>query len=482
MPPTLALVLTLLFIAYLFRREFQQEYTPSLALSIPCIYLLILGSRSVTEWLNLGTPVSGVDIEEGSPLDRTVFLTLIVAGLVVLWKRRISWSQLFRDNITLTLFVLYCGISIVWSDFPFVAFKRWTKGFGDPIMMLIILTEREPIKAAQLLFKTCTYILIPLSVLFIKYYPHLGRGYSEWTGDAYYTGVTTHKNMLGFVLMVCGLFLVWRLFARWGGEGKPGKWIDDFGIPILLLGMVGWLFQMANSKTSLMGLIVGILVYFGLGLGNVRTRSGSYFIATILTFLIMQVTFDITGVLIEGAGRDSTLTGRKELWNVVLHMDPRPILGHGFESFWLGDRLNTIQHLWYWKPTQSHNGYIEMYLNLGWVGLLILAGVIVSCYAKIREMLTSSSEMTELVMFGRFGMAFLAAFLVYNYTEAAFKSLHFLFVIFLLFMIKYPELQQRIGQSFPAGFPRSVQAAPRVTAVGDLSLSPSAVPGSPRRS
>src|SRR2546422_2989137 len=191
MPPTVALVLTLLLIAYLFRREFRQEYTPSLALSIPCIYLLILGSRSVTEWVNLGTPISGGDIAEGSPLDRTVFLTLIVAGLVVLWKRRISWSQLFRNNITLTLFVLYCGISIVWSDFPFVAFKRWTKGFGDPIMMLIILTEREPIKAAQLLFKTCTYILIPLSVLFIKYYPHLGRGYSEWTGDAYYTGVTT---------------------------------------------------------------------------------------------------------------------------------------------------------------------------------------------------------------------------------------------------------------------------------------------------
>ena len=68
-----------------------------------------------------------------------------------------------------------------------------------------------------------------------------------------------------------------------------------------------------------------------------------------------------------------------------------------------------------------------MYLNLGWVGLLILTGVIVSCYANIREMLTSSSEMTERVMFGRFGMAFLAAFLAYNYTEAAFKSLHFLF-------------------------------------------------------
>jgi exopolysaccharide production protein ExoQ len=483
MPPTLALVLTLLFIAYLFRREFRQEYTPSLALSIPCIYLLILGSRSVTEWVNLGTPLSaGGDIEEGSPLDRTVFLSLIVAGLVVLLKRHISWSQVFRKNIWLTVFVFYCAVSILWSDFPFVAFKRWSKGFGDPIMMLIILTEGEPIKAAQFVFKTCTCVLIPLSVLFIKYYPTLGRSYSEWTGAASYTGVTTNKNLLGLLLMVSGLFLVWRISAKWRAGGMARKWVDDVGVPILLLCMVAWLFQMSDSKTSLIGLGLGILVYFGLGLRNVRAHVGSYLIAGILTFLLMQVSFDITGVLIQEAGRDSTLTGRTELWDVVLHMDPRPILGHGFESFWLGDRLKTLHSLWYWKPTQAHNGYIEMYLNLGWVGLLFLAGVIVSCYVKVREMLTSSSGMTERVLFGRFGMAFLAAFVVYNYTEAGFKSLNFLFVIFILFAIKYPEPQHRIAQSSPASLPIGARKVPTGTGIGDLSFSPSAAPESPRNS
>lgn len=482
MPPALALVLTLLFIAYLFRREFRQEYRPSLALSIPCIYLLILGSRSVTQWVNLGVPISGGDIEEGSPLDRTVFLTLIITGLVVLWNRRISWSKFFRNNIALTLFVLYCGISIVWSDFPFVAFKRWTKGFGDPIMVLIILTELEPMKAAQFVFKTCTYVLIPLSVLFIKYYPHLGRGFAEWTGEAWNTGVTTNKNMLGLVLMVSGLFLAWRLFARWEREGKPGKWIDDVGIPVFLLGMVGWLLLKADSKTSLVGLVLGILVYLGLGLKNVRAHVGSYLVVGILTFLLMQVSFDITGVLVEGTGRDSTLTGRTGLWDAVLHMDPRPMFGHGFESFWLGDRLRKLREMYYFGPTQAHNGYIEMYLNLGWVGLLFVAGVIVSCFVKLREMLTSDPRMTELILFGRFGMAFLMAFVVYNYTEAAIKSLHFLFVIFLLFMIKYPELQQSIVQSSPAGFPRDIEGTSRGTGVGDLSLSTSAMPGSPRRS
>ena len=482
MPPVLALALTLLFIAYLFRREFRQEYRPSLALSIPCIYLLILGSRSVSQWVSLGTPMSAGNIEDGSPLDRTVFLALIIAGLVVLWKRRISWSKFFRNNIALTLFVLYCGISVAWSDFPFVAFKRWTKGFGDPIMVLIILTELEPMKAAQFVFKACGYVLIPISVLFIKYYPQLGRGFSEWTGAGGNTGVTTNKNMFGFVLMVTGLFFVWRLLVKWGGEGKPGKWMDDIGIPLFFVGMIGWLLLNADSKTSLMGLLLGILVCVGLGLGNIRAHVGRYLIAGMFMFLFMQATFDITGVLIEGAGRESTLTGRTELWNVILHMDPKPIFGHGFESFWLGDRLKVLHEMYYFKPNQAHNGYIEMYLNLGWVGLLFLACVIVSAFVKVREMLTSGSWMTENVLFGRFGMAFLAAFVAYNYTEAAFKSLHFLFVIFLLFTIKYSELQHSIEQSSPYGFPRDVEGAPGVTDLGDLSLSPSDSPESPKRS
>jgi hypothetical protein len=71
-------------------------------------------------------------------------------------------------------------------------------------------------------------------------------------------------------------------------------------------------------------------------------------------------------------------------------------------------------------------------------------------------MLTSDPGMAELVRFGRFGMAFLAAFVIYNYTEAAFRSLHFLFVIFLLFTIKYHNLRQIISQPSPTSFPQDV--------------------------
>jgi exopolysaccharide production protein ExoQ len=470
MPPPLALALTLLFIAYLFGREFRQPYKPSLALWIPCIWLLILGSRAVSAWLNLGQPVpEDFHIEDGSPLDRIVFVLMMVAGLIVLVKRRIVWSQVFRNNVALTVFFVYCGLSIFWSDFPFVAFKRWTKGFGDPIMMLIILTEHEPIKAVERVIKTCAYMLIPLSVLFIKYYPDFGKAYDSWTGDAFYTGVATNKNLLGFVLMICGLFLVWRISARPRAGDKHQSWLDDIGIPIVLLGMIGWLFLMANSKTSLMGFILATVLFFLLGRQNVRKHFGFYVFAGVCMFVLLEASVSITNLLIQSAGRDSTLSGRTELWEVVLRTDPKPMFGHGFESFWLGDRLKVLQDMWDYKPTMAHNGYIELYLNLGWFGLFCLTGVIASCYMKLRETLTSSSEMTETVMFARFGMAFLAAFLAYNYTEAAFKSLHLLFAIFLLFTIKAPKPQKQAAEPYPFVLPKRAEKLSRATSVGNMS-------------
>lgn len=432
MPPTVALILTLLFIGFLFTRDHKGGYTPSLELLLPCIWVFIRGSRSVTEWLDLGTPPTGVDIVEGTPADRAVTFLLMSAGLVVLLRRPIAWASILKSNAFLILFLFYCAVSICWSDFPLVAFKRWVKLFGDPIMALIILTDRDPLRAVEIVFRSMANLLVPLSVLFIKYYPQLGRGYSEWTGTAWYTGVTTNKNLLGFVLMVSGLSLVWRLQKRWGDAVSKNK-VDTVVIPLVLLLMVAWLFSMANSKTSFIGFLIGVAVFFVLGLSPVRRNISVYLVIGVLLFVVLQSTMNITDLIITSAGRDATLTGRTELWEVVLKMQRHPILGFGFESFWLGDRLSALQDMWFFKPTQAHSGYIELYLNLGWIGWVFFSGVIFACFLKLRKLLMLRSDQSEWVCFGRLGMAYLFVYLVYNYTEAAFKSPHLLFLIFLLF-------------------------------------------------
>lgn len=432
MPPILAAALTFLFIGYLFYRDYRQGFVPSFALWIPCIWMIILGSRSFGEWLSLGAPVSGGggDVTEGSPIDRAVFFSLMLAGFIVLSRRKVTLTQMLSNNKALVVFFLYCGISILWSDFPFVTFKRWFKAFGDPIMVLIILTEPEPLRAAEIVLRVCTNFLVPLSVLWIKYFPHLGRVFGEW-GEMLYTGVTTNKNVLGFTLMVYGLFLVWRLYLRWGQ--RTSNWIDNAGIPLVLLGMVMWLFNITNSKTPLLSLGFAAFIFYVLGFKTTRRHFTAVVVVGILVFGSLQWFFDIKSSIAEGAGRDATFTGRTEVWAAVLDMQEHPILGYGFETFWLGDRLTTLQEMWYFRPTQSHNGYIEMYVNLGGVGLALFTAVVISYYWKTLRVILSRKE-EDWVVFARVGMAFLFAYLVYNYTEAAFKTPHFLYVIFLLFI------------------------------------------------
>ncbi|MFO0699168.1 MAG: O-antigen ligase family protein [Nitrospira sp.] len=453
MPPVLAVISTLLLIAFLFYWDYKDGRSPSPALAIPCIWIFIRGSRSLTEWFNLGTPPTGIDIVDGTPLDAAVTFLLMGIGFAILLRRRVSWVVLFRENWALVLFLFYCAISITWSDFPFVSFKRWFKYFADPIMVLIVLTDRDPLRAVETVSRTMVNLLVPLSILFIRYFPDLGRAYDDWTGTAVYTGVTTNKNLLGFVLMVCGLSLVWRLYKGWVTENRNKL---DSVIPLLLLGMVGWLFNMANSKTSLICFLIGVTFFFVLGLSGIRKNLLVYITIGMVAFIVLQTTVNLTGLIITSAGREETLTGRTELWAVLLSMQQHPILGFGFESFWLGARRQMLQEMWYFAPNQAHSGYIELYLNLGWVGCLFLGGVILSCYSKLSKLLTIGSHKDDWVVFGRLGMAYLLIYLLYNYTEAAFKSPHLLFVFFLLFAMT--DMSKRVAvKTLPAALPNKAQ-------------------------
>lgn len=443
MPPALALLLASLFSLYLLRRDSRQQPRPSGAVWIPCIWMMILGSRSVSQWLDLGAPFqSADDLLDGSPTDRMVYFGLIAAGGIVLWRRQIFWRELFRNNIWLSLFFLYCAVSILWSEFPFVALKRWTKGLGDPMMALILLSDRDPAKAVETVIKRCAYVLVPLSVVFIKYYPHLGRSYSEWTGAAYYTGVTTNKNLLGYLLFVFGLFFICALCRKSAMDREAGRRANVI-IALLFLLMIGWLFWMADSKTALIGVIAGSLIVLGLRFAGVRKHFGRYVVVGILVCATLQLSFDMTESLVASAGRDTTLTGRTELWESVLGMRVNAWFGAGFESFWLGTRLKTLWAEYYFRPNQAHNGYIEVYLNLGYVGLCFLGGVLWAGYKTIQKRLILSAVPERVgagdVAFATFGMAYLTAYVLYNMTDGAFKALNFLFVMFLVIAIEYPK-------------------------------------------
>src|SRR5271154_585926 len=78
--------------------------------------------------------------EDGNPLDRSFDLVLIVLAIAVLMSRSFKWSNFLRRNMVLTAYVSFALLSILWSDFPFVAFKRWFRDLGNYLMILVVLS------------------------------------------------------------------------------------------------------------------------------------------------------------------------------------------------------------------------------------------------------------------------------------------------------------------------------------------------------
>src|SRR5437870_3384928 len=314
--PSLAFYLTIALIIFLFRRDIRERPDVTGALWLPVLWLVLGCSRSISGWLNLfGLPIGGgASVEEGSPLDACFYFGLVIVGFCVLAKRQVRLSEVVSNNGWIIAFLLFCLISITWSDYPFVAFKRWIKILGHPIMALIVLTEPDPKEALIRLMKRCAYVVVPISILWIKYYPELGRAFEPWSGMASSTGITTNKNMLGADCMILGFFFFWRLLQTWQTHRDRWRRNELRLIAGFLIG-IWWLSSQAHSATAVTSLFVGALVVVFVGIRSINKNFiGTYLLAALTLLVIAELTFGISGRFSEGLGRGSGLSGRTLLW------------------------------------------------------------------------------------------------------------------------------------------------------------------------
>ena len=90
-------------------------------------------------------------------------------------------------------------------------------------MVLIIVTDSNPVGAFKRLISRVGFVLLPASILLIKYYSTLGRGYDIWHGMVMYTGVSMNKNMLGVSVFVITLGTFWRVLALARSSDQPDR-------------------------------------------------------------------------------------------------------------------------------------------------------------------------------------------------------------------------------------------------------------------
>src|SRR6266581_1953431 len=432
MPPSLALLLWVVLLLGLLCFDPAREPETSVALWVPVIWLFFLGSRTPAMWL--GFSFGSNAFEDGNPLDRTIFLLLTLAAIAILVSRSFQWYNFVAQNSALAFFLAFALLSVAWSDFPLATFKKWFRDTGVYMVVLVVLSDPRPLEAVRTVLRRVCYLLASLSIILIKYYPQLGKTFSPWGGQEY-TGVSTSKNMLGALCLVSGIFFFWDTITLWHqrSEARVRRVIV---VNIAFIGMTLWLLNVSQSNTSTICLAIGSLV-IAAAHSNFGGRHPSWVKAlapvSFFLYLILALGFGMSGQLSEAVGRSSNMSDRTRIWQVLLSAPVNPVLGTGYQSFWLGPRVQ-----WVWarlsgdNVMEAHNGYLQIYLDLGLIGLFLLCTFLIATYRKICK------RLKPLTPLGSLGLGLWTLLLFYNVTEASFE-INLLFTTFLLAAIPVTE-------------------------------------------
>jgi exopolysaccharide production protein ExoQ len=435
MPPTIAVGVWLVSLILLLCYDPARDPKTSAALWVPLIWFSFVGSRNPSQWLSSGIIiVQAQNMQEGNPVDRIIFSALIAFSIAILTTRSFPWARFLRQNVALVVLVAFELMSATWSDFPLISAKRWIRDLDNYLVVLVILSDPRPLQAVRSVLRRLSYLLVPLSILLIKYFPVMGKQYERFSGAASFVGAGTSKNMLGAICLVSGIFFFWDTMTRWP-ERKQRRTKRILLVNVVFLAMTMWLMRLAASTTSDVCLVLGCAVVAAAHTKIFRRRPRLLKALAPVAFglyLIMFFGLGMQGQLASAVGKDPTLTDRTKIWAFVLSMHTNPLIGTGYQTFWLGPRLQ-----WFWTMahlghlTEAHNGYLETYLELGLIGDGLLILFLISSYRHACQKLRSNAVLAI------FGMAAWMIFVFYNMSEAATDG-GLLFMLLLLGTLRIP--------------------------------------------
>jgi O-antigen ligase len=276
------------------------------------------------------------------------------------------------------------ALSILWSPQP-------TPTFNDVVSLALTIAVAAYLAArfdartlAALLFAAMV-IAASLSVLTAFIRPELGlHTYPPHIGTL--RGLYIHKNILGqatAIGAIPGTLLVLD------GLTRRRWWTIPAIAGLALIIAVLW---MADSRTSQTSLVFSLGVTFGFKL----LRRGPDRLADAAGVVLGVTTLGMTGLLASGViapistllGRSRTMFARLEIWAAAFDvLDKQYWLGLGFESFWVegSPTRQAVETTVGWAVSSAHNGYIDVVLGLGLVGLLLFSTHLIrTCFLSAR--------------------------------------------------------------------------------------------------
>ncbi|MCP6758400.1 MAG: O-antigen ligase family protein [Fischerella sp. CENA71] len=332
------------------------------------LYLLHYSGAPLTLILSGGANEGDIDRGVAS-IDNSLVLALFFVNyivtfllLVLRWKKVVYVLSKDRYMWVLAGFVI---LSIFWTANPSKSLSRII-AFTGTTMFGLYLATRYTMKEQLKLLAWTFGITIVSSFLFAVALPKFGIMGGIHAGK--WRGIYNHKNVLGKYMALSTI-----IFCILATSLRKNRWLLWLGCSLSIL-----LLLLSTAKTSLINCIIVLAAFpaFGILKWNLDFKiPGLLGIVAIGSSLYFWLTSNAEAFL-GSLGKDTTLTGRADLWPLVLHQIwTRPWFGYGFGGFWNGLEGESSE-LWYasgWTPPNAHNGFLDVWLQLGIFGLFLLA-------------------------------------------------------------------------------------------------------------
>ena len=332
----------------------------------------------------------------------TIVLAVLGISIVVLVRHRARW-HVERLPYPLLAFLALATLSILWSFYPGAtaigALSTWvTVVIG--VAVAVWFSWDELLRALGHAMRW----LLGLSFLFefivsafirhpvLPLVPSFGVDYDAlekipkllyWSRDLLFEGgkiqgIVGNSSLLGFIALIALIVFGVQVAAGSVHRAWGGFWV------LVAIAAVGC----TRSATIFVAIAV-ILAVLVMVLLLRRFTGGAhaavYGVAAALVALGAVLVTTMSTQLLAVLGKSSDLTGRLDIWDAVIGLaQQRPVAGWGWISFWIPwvEPFDTLVFKSGVRQLHAHNAWLDVWLQLGVIGLVIFGALVVSTLVR----------------------------------------------------------------------------------------------------
>lgn len=309
-------------------------------------------------------------------------------------------------------FVVWGISTTAWSEDPMLSLRR-TLALACTVALGFFLGIRFELKELMRIVAWTLAIAVLASLAAGVLFPSFAIQYNL---DGAWRGVFVQKNTMARVIGLAVMVFSYLLL-----ESRRNRLL--YLIPLFLsVALIG--LSRAVTAVIVSFLTVSQLLYLKLRL---RPAQSIAFFAFVLLLGLGATLFALghTDAIFAFMGKDASLTGRTDLWQLsIAAVLRRPLLGAGWDVFWMGPEADAIRNVVHWQTPHAHNAFLDLALNTGLVGLIIFLASLFDC---LRRAVRYSRDAD--LPFNFWPLLYYSYILFYMFTETTTVDRHSLFNI-----------------------------------------------------